>query len=85
MEAAPRETLEHHYQRQEKSKHWTITMYKLIYVRQTVPRVLSNVGLDSAIDTGEGRAGHGGITNYGDHSSGTVCGVIHSRIGLIQH
>lgn len=34
-------------------------------LEQTVPWVLSNVRLDSASDTREGQAGHGGITNHG--------------------
>lgn len=50
---------------QETSKHWTINTYKLTYVGQTVPWVLSNVSLDSASDTREGQAGQRGIMNYG--------------------
>lgn len=51
-------------------------MYKLTDVRQTLPSVLSDVGLDTG-----GRSGRTG-KDYAlwDHSSDTTCGIIHSRI-----
>lgn len=48
------ESLEHHYQQ---SKHWTINTNKMTYVGQTVPLVLTDVALDNASDTREGRVG----------------------------
>lgn len=53
----------------EKSKHRTINTYKLI-CGQTVPRVLSNVGLDTVpVTPGEVRQDTEGLW---DHSSGTM-------------
>lgn len=42
---------------QDKSKHWTINTYKLIYVRQTVPWVFHV--------TAEALEGQRGMANYG--------------------